>query len=259
MIIEPNKPKIVVSNLVKSFGEKEVLKGLDFQVEKGQSLVILGGSGSGKSVCIKLIASLMKPTSGSVKVDGQEVSQIDGKARDILMGKFGFLFQGGALFDSISVWENIAFRLIHSNKMDKKQAKEVAIEKLKSVGLGSKVADLYPSELSGGMQKRAALARAVAAKPEIIFFDEPTTGLDPIMADVINDLIIANSKKLGATTITITHDMKSARKIADKIAMLYDGKIIWFGDAKDIDNSGNEYVDQFINGRSSGPINFNIN
>lgn len=259
MIIEPNKPKIVVSNLVKNFGEKQVLKGLDFQVEKGQSLVILGGSGSGKSVCIKLIASLMDPTSGSVKVDGQEVSQSKGKARDILMGKFGFLFQGGALFDSISVWENIAFRLIHSNKMDKKQAKEIAIEKLKSVGLGAKVADLYPSELSGGMQKRAALARAVAAKPEIIFFDEPTTGLDPIMADVINDLIIANSKKLGATTITITHDMKSARKIADKIAMLYDGKIIWLGDAKDIDNSGNEYVDQFINGRSSGPINFNVN
>lgn len=259
MIIEPNKPKIVVSNLTKNFGEKEVLKGLDFEVQKGQSLVILGGSGSGKSVCIKLIASLMNPTSGSVKIDDHEVSQIKGKARDKLMGKFGFLFQGGALFDSISVWENIAFRLIHSNKMNKKQAKEVAIEKLKSVGLGAKVADLYPSELSGGMQKRAALARAVAAKPEIIFFDEPTTGLDPIMADVIDDLIIANSKKLGATTITITHDMKSARKIADKIAMLYDGKIIWFGDAKDIDNSKNEYVDQFINGRSTGPINFNIN
>ena len=248
--------KISVSNLVKNFGDKQVLSGIDFEVAKGQSLVILGGSGSGKSVCIKVIASLMNSTSGSVKIDGQETSKINGKARDQLMGKFGFLFQGGALFDSLPVWQNVAFRLLNSDKMDKKQAKEIAIEKLKSVGLGARVADLHPSELSGGMQKRAALARAVAAEPEIIFFDEPTTGLDPIMADVINDLIISNSKKLGATTITITHDMHSARRIADKIAMLYEGKIIWFGDVADIDNSGNEYLDQFINGRSSGPINF---
>ena len=253
-----SQPKIVVSNLVKSFGDKPVLKGIDFEVAKGQSLVILGGSGSGKSVCIKVIASLMKQTSGSIKIDGQEISQIQGSARDVLMGKFGFLFQGGALFDSLPVWENVAFRLLNSNKMPKKQAKEIAIEKLESVGLSSKVADLYPSELSGGMQKRAALARAVAAKPEIIFFDEPTTGLDPIMADVINDLIIKNSKELGATTISITHDMHSARRIADKIAMLYEGKIIWFGDVKDIDNSGNPYLDQFINGRSTGPINFSV-
>ncbi len=252
------EPKIAVSNLVKNFGDKQVLKGIDFEVAKGQSLVILGGSGSGKSVCIKVIASLMKQTSGSIKIDGQEISRIGGSERDLLMGKFGFLFQGGALFDSLPVWENVAFRLLHSNKMNKKQAKEIAIEKLQSVGLSSKVADLYPSELSGGMQKRAALARAVAAKPEIIFFDEPTTGLDPIMADVINDLIIKNSKELGATTISITHDMHSARRIADKIAMLYEGKIIWFGDVKDIDNSGNPYLDQFINGRSTGPINFSV-
>ncbi len=217
--------KISVSNLVKSFGEKQVLKGIDFEVARGQSLVILGGSGSGKSVCIKLIASLINPTSGSIKIDGQEIFNIKGHDRDVLMGKFGFLFQGGALFDSLPVWENIAFRLIQSNKMDKRQAKEIAIEKLKSVGLDARVADLFPSELSGGMQKRAALARAVAAKPEIIFFDEPTTGLDPIMADVINDLIISNSKKLGATTITITHDMHSARKIADKIAMLFEKRL----------------------------------
>lgn len=253
-----SQPKIVVSNLVKSFGDKPVLKGIDFEVSKGQSLVILGGSGSGKSVCIKVIASLMQQTSGSIKIDGQEISQIQGYARDVLMGKFGFLFQGGALFDSLPVWENVAFRLLNSNKMPKKQAKEIAIEKLESVGLNAKVADLYPSELSGGMQKRAALARAVAAKPEIIFFDEPTTGLDPIMADVINDLIIKNSKELGATTISITHDIHSARRIADKIAMLYEGKIIWFGDVKDIDNSGNPYLDQFINGRSTGPINFSV-
>ncbi len=258
MSIAAIQPKITVCNLVKSFGDKQVLKGIDFEVAKGQSLVILGGSGSGKSVCIKVIASLMKQTSGSIKIDGEEISQIEGAARDQLMGKFGFLFQGGALFDSLPIWENIAFRLLNSNKMNKKQAKEIAIEKLQSVGLGLKVADLYPSELSGGMQKRAALARAVAAKPEIIFFDEPTTGLDPIMADVINDLIIKNSKELGATTISITHDMHSARRIADKIAMLYEGKIIWFGDVKDIDNSGNPYVDQFINGRSTGPINFSV-
>jgi phospholipid/cholesterol/gamma-HCH transport system ATP-binding protein len=253
-----NQPKIIVSNLVKNFGDKQVLKGIDFEVNKGQSLVILGGSGSGKSVCIKVIASLMQKTSGSIKIDGEEVSQIKGKNRDDLMGKFGFLFQGGALFDSLPIWENVAFRLLNSNKMNKKQAKEIAIEKLRSVGLNPKVADLYPSELSGGMQKRASLARAVAAKPEIIFFDEPTTGLDPIMADVINDLIIKNSKELGATTISITHDMHSARRIADKIAMLYEGKIIWFGDVKDIDDSGNPYLDQFINGRSEGPINFSI-
>jgi len=248
--------KIIVQNLTKNFGDKQVLKDISFEVENGQSLVILGGSGSGKSICIKIIASLMRQTSGSIKIDGQEIANISGKARDQLMSKFGFLFQGGALFDSLPVWENIAFRLLHFDKMDKKQAKQIAIEKLKSVGLSAKVADLYPCELSGGMQKRAALARAVAAKPEIIFFDEPTTGLDPIMADVINDLIIANSKELGATTITITHDMHSARKIADKIAMIYDGKIIWFGDVKDIDNSGNPYLDQFINGRSTGPIDF---
>ncbi|MES2677311.1 MAG: ATP-binding cassette domain-containing protein [Pseudomonadota bacterium] len=252
------QPKIAISNLVKNFGDKQVLRGIDFEVVKGQSLVILGGSGSGKSVCIKVIASLMKQTSGSIKIDGQEISQISGANRDQLMSKFGFLFQGGALFDSLPVWENVAFRLLNSNKMPKKQAKEIAIEKLESVGLSAKVADLYPSELSGGMQKRAALARAVAAKPEIIFFDEPTTGLDPIMADVINDLIIKNSKELGATTISITHDMHSARRIADKIAMLYEGKIIWFGDVKDIDNSGNPYLDQFINGRSTGPINFSV-
>jgi phospholipid/cholesterol/gamma-HCH transport system ATP-binding protein len=253
-----SQPKIIVENLTKSFGNKQVLNGIDFEVAKGESLVILGGSGSGKSVCIKVIASLMQKTSGNIKIDGQEISQLRGDDRDELMSKFGFLFQGGALFDSLPVWENVAFRLLNANKMSKKQAREIAIEKLESVGLGSKVADLYPSELSGGMQKRAALARAVAAKPEIIFFDEPTTGLDPIMADVINDLIIKNSKELGATTISITHDMHSARRIADKIAMLYEGRIIWFGDVKDIDNSGNPYLDQFINGRSTGPINFSV-
>jgi phospholipid/cholesterol/gamma-HCH transport system ATP-binding protein len=248
--------KLVIKNLVKNFASKEVLRGINLSVNQGESLVILGGSGSGKSVLIKIIASLINPTSGSIKIDGQEVSNISSRNRDDLMEKFGFLFQGGALFDSLSIWENIAFRLIYQKKMNKKDAREIAIEKLKSVGLSEKTADLFPSELSGGMQKRASLARAIAANPEIIFFDEPTTGLDPIMADVINNLIIDNSKKLGATTITITHDMNSARKIADKVAMLYEGKIIWFGDVKDMDSSGNEYLDQFIHGRAQGPINF---
>ena len=250
--------KISITNLVKNFGSKAVLQGVNLEVQKGESLVILGGSGSGKSVLIKLIATLMQPTSGSIKIDGGEVSNISAFERDKLMGKFGFLFQGGALFDSLTIWENVAFRLTHAAKLNKNDAKEIALQKLKSVGLEERVMNLYPSELSGGMQKRAALARAVAAKPEIIFFDEPTTGLDPIMADVINDLIISNSKELGATTVTITHDMASAKKIADKIAMLYEGKIIWFGDVKDMYSSGNEYMDQFIHGKAQGPIRVGV-
>ncbi len=246
--------KIVVKDLHKNFGRKKVLQGIDLKVAKGESLVILGGSGSGKSVLIKSICSLMDPSSGSVKIDGKEVSESSSSDKDELMAKIGYLFQNGALFDSLPVWQNVAFRLMNSQGMSKKEAREVAIEKLALVGLDESVADLHPNELSGGMQKRAALARAIAAEPEIIFFDEPTTGLDPIMADVVNDLIVDNSKRLGATTITITHDMASAKKIADKVAMLYEGKIIWFGDKKDMYKSGNEYMDQFIHGRASGPI-----
>ncbi len=248
--------KIIVSNLKKNFGEKQVLNSIDLQVNKGESLVILGGSGSGKSVLIKIISGLIAPTSGSIIIDGDETTSISDSSRDKLMAKFGFLFQGGALFDSLPVWENVAFRLTNSQKITKKQAREIAIEKLRLVGLSEKTADLFPSELSGGMQKRASLARAIASNPEIIFFDEPTTGLDPIMADVINDLIIANSKQLGATTITITHDMNSARKIADKIAMLFEGRIVWCGNVKEMYSSGNTYLDQFIHGRADGPINF---
>lgn len=248
------KNKIEISNLIKNFSEKEVLKGVDLSVAEGESLVILGGSGSGKSVLIKTIALLIKASGGSIKIDDKEILNLSEKEKDFVMSKIGFLFQGGALFDSLPIWQNIAFRMIHQQKIDKKTAYRIAVEKLKMVGLEERVANLYPSELSGGMQKRASLARAIATNPEIIFFDEPTTGLDPIMADVINDLIIVNSKKLGATTISITHDMNSARKIADKIALLYQGKIIWFGSVKDIDSSGNPYLHQFINGKSEGPI-----
>ena len=250
--------KLTISNLTKNFGEKKVLNGVDLQVKKGESIVILGGSGSGKSVLIKTIASLIAPTSGSIKIDGKECATANEKERDLLMEKIGFLFQGGALFDSLPIWENVAFRLIHHKKINKKEAREIAIQKLRAVGLNEKVADLFPSELSGGMQKRASLARAIAVNPEIIFFDEPTTGLDPIMADVINDLIIKVSKEIGATAITITHDMQSARKIADKVAMLYEGKIIWTGDVKEMDSSNNAYVDQFIHGRAEGPIKFSF-
>lgn len=250
--------KVEITNLTKTFGEKEVLTGVNLSVKKGESLVILGGSGSGKSVLIKIISSLLDASSGSVKIDGQEINGIKGEARDKMMEKIGFLFQGGALFDSLPIWENVAFRLIHHKKINKKEAREIAIQKLRAVGLNEKVADLFPSELSGGMQKRASLARAIAVNPEIIFFDEPTTGLDPIMADVINDLIIKVSKEIGATAITITHDMQSARKIADKVAMLYEGKIIWTGDVKEMDSSNNAYVDQFIHGRAEGPIKFSF-
>jgi phospholipid/cholesterol/gamma-HCH transport system ATP-binding protein len=249
-------PKIIIENLYKNFGEKEVLSGINLQVDKGQSLVILGGSGSGKSVLIKIIATLIPPSSGSILIDGENVANISNSGRDKLMEKIGFLFQGGALFDSLTIWENIAFRLIYHKKLDKNQARKIALAKLNVVGLAQKTADLLPSELSGGMQKRVSLARAIASNPEIIFFDEPTTGLDPIMADVINDLIIQNCKELGATTITITHDMHSARKIADKVAMLYDGKIIWCDSIKKLDISENPFVDQFINGKARGPINF---
>lgn len=248
--------KISISNLKKEFGAKKVLCGVDLEVEKGESLVILGGSGSGKSLLIKAVCTLIDATAGSVEIDGHEVTNLSSRKKSDLMKKFGFLFQGGALFDSLPVWQNVAFRLLNFGGLTKVDAKKIAIEKLALVGLEKGVVDLYPSELSGGMQKRVALARAIAADPEIIFFDEPTTGLDPIMSDVVNDLIVYNSKKLGATTITITHDMASAKKIADKVAMLYGGKIVWHGDVKDMYHSGNEYLDQFIHGRAKGPINF---
>ena len=248
------KPKIELRNVTKAFGPKKVLQGVDLMVPEGSSMVIIGGSGTGKSVALKCVLGLLRPDSGSILIDGQETTGIDDQQRDELMTKFGMLFQGGALFDSLPVWHNIAFGLIHSKHIPKAEAKGMAIEKLEAVGLSPAVANLYPAELSGGMQKRVALARAIATKPEIIFFDEPTTGLDPIMADVINDLIVKCVKELGATAMTITHDMASARKIADHVAMIHHGKIIWTGPITDLDHSENPYVDQFIHGRASGPI-----
>lgn len=254
MSSETRTPKIEMTGVHKAFGDKHVLNGIDLTVNKGESMVIIGGSGTGKSVTLKCVLGLMKPDSGSIKIDGEEVTNMDQKSRDALMGKFGMLFQGGALFDSMKVWENIAFGLIQGKKMDKDEAREIAREKLIQVGLAPQTGDLFPAELSGGMQKRVSLARAIATNPEIIFFDEPTTGLDPIMADVINDLICECVKDLGATALTITHDMASARKIADQVAMIYEGKMIWDGAVGDLYDSGNSYVEQFIHGRADGPI-----
>ncbi len=251
-------PKLQLQDVRKTFGNNHVLRGINISVEKGKSLVVIGGSGTGKSVMIKSVLGIVTPDSGSITVDGQETTGLKGKERDALMRKFGMLFQGAALFDSLPVWENVAFGLMQGKGMSRKDAQDIAIEKLRAVGLPARVASLLPAELSGGMQKRVGLARAIAANPEIIFFDEPTTGLDPIMADVINDLIIETSKGLGATTLSITHDMHSARKIADDIAMIYKGEIIWQGKAADIDHSGNPYVDQFIKGSAEGPIKMEI-
>ncbi len=250
--------KIKITNLHKAFGRKVVLDGVDLEIKKGESLVVIGGSGTGKSVLIKCIQGILTPEQGSILVDDEEVVGVSEKEKEKLHAKMGMLFQGGALFDSLSVWENVAFGLLENKKMDKKNAKMEAIRVLRQVGLAPDVADLAPSELSGGMQKRVGLARAIATRPEIIFFDEPTTGLDPIMSDVINGLIIESVKGLGATALTITHDMASARKIADRIAMLYKGKIIWQGTVKELDKTNNEYVRQFINGSSEGPIKVEV-
>ena len=252
------EPKVELRGVKKRFGDKVVLDGLDLTLGRGESVVVIGGSGTGKSVMIKCVLGILKPDAGQIFVDGKEVTRLRGRARDEMLRKFGMLFQGAALFDSMTVWENVAFGLIQGRGMGRRQAREIAIDKLAKVGLGSEVALLSPSELSGGMQKRVGLARAIAADPEIIFFDEPTTGLDPIMADVINDLIIATVKDVGATTLSITHDMASARKIADRIAMLYRGKIIWQGPTAEIDRSGNPYVEQFIHGRAEGPIKMEV-
>jgi phospholipid/cholesterol/gamma-HCH transport system ATP-binding protein len=249
---------IELKNVVKSFGPKQVLRGLSVSVDKGRSLVVIGGSGTGKSVMLKCILGIIRPDAGEITVGGESCIGLSGRDRDAFLSRFGMLFQGAALFDSLSVWENVAFGLIQGRGMARGSARDIAIEKLSHVGLSADVGALYPAELSGGMQKRVALARAIAADPEIIFFDEPTTGLDPIMADVINNLIVDCVKRLGATTISITHDMASARKIADDIAMIHKGEIIWQGEANKVNSSGNAYVDQFIHGRAEGPIQMDV-
>ncbi|AEI94430.1 MULTISPECIES: ABC transporter ATP-binding protein [Roseobacter] len=236
----------------KSFGSNHVLRGIDLQIDKGSSMVIIGGSGTGKSIALKCILGLVTPDTGTIIVDGKDAATGD---RDAFLARFGMLFQGSALFDSLPVWQNVAFRLLRGSlKRPKDEARAIAIEKLRRVGLKPDVADRLPAELSGGMQKRVGLARAIAAEPEIIFFDEPTTGLDPIMSGVINDLIREIVVEMGATAMTITHDMTSVRAIADNIAMLHEGVIQWTGPVAQMDDSGDPYLTQFINGSAEGPI-----
>jgi phospholipid/cholesterol/gamma-HCH transport system ATP-binding protein len=246
--------RLTIRGLKKAFGPKQVLDGVDLSVAAGESLVIIGGSGTGKSVLLKCILGLLQPDAGSILLDGQELVGLKGRALEAARARFGMLFQGGALFDSLPVWRNVTFALTQGKLGGGKAMHARAVEVLAAVGLEPRVADLRPAELSGGMQKRVALARAIAANPEILFFDEPTTGLDPIRADVINALIRDQVTALGATALTITHDMASARKIADRVAMLHAGRIVWEGPVSALDSSGNAMVDQFVHGRAEGPI-----
>lgn len=258
MTTDTDTAKIEVRDLHKSFGPKHVLRGVDLKVTPGESLAVIGGSGTGKSVLIKNLIGLMEPDSGSIRIDGEEVVHMAPRERERVTRKFGMLFQGAALFDSLTVWENVAFGLMESQGMNRREARKLALEAMVQVGLDTDIADRSPAELSGGMQKRAGLARAIATRPEILFFDEPTTGLDPIMGSVIDDLIVRSVRELGATALTITHDMASARRIADNVAMIYEGRIVWHGPVADIDHSGNEMLDQFIHGRPDGPIQLRV-
>ncbi len=251
-------PKILMKGVVKRFGPKTVLDGLNLDVMPGESVVIIGGSGTGKSVTIKCLLGLLTPDEGEIKIDGQSVVGLSERKRERVNAKIGMLFQHAALFDSMPVWENVAFGLIQGKGMSRNAARDKAMEKLAQVGLGTEVANVWPAELSGGMRKRVGLARAIAIDPEIILFDEPTTGIDPIMGDIINKLIAKVTREIGATGITITHDMSSARAISDRVAMIYKGKVVWQGNTEAMDQTGNEYVDQFIHGRIEGPIKMEI-
>jgi len=249
-----HKPKIELHDVAKSFGGNAVLDGVTLSIPKGESVAIIGQSGSGKSVTLKCILGLIRPDRGSIKIDGEEAVGLRGRSLDRMRAKFGMLFQGSALFDSLPIWRNVTFALTQGQRSDGRHMRKIAEENLERVGLDARILDLRPNELSGGMQKRVALARAIAPRPEIIFFDEPTTGLDPIRADVINDLIVSLVDDLGVTALTITHDMASARKIAHRVAMLYQGRIVWKGPRDRLYDSGNPYVDQFVQGRAEGPI-----
>lgn len=254
--------KLELRGLEKAFGANRVLKGVDLRLEPSESLVVIGGSGVGKSVILKCVLGLLEPDCGHILIDGQEVTgSLKARDRARLRRKCAMLFQNAALFDSLPVWENVAFGLFAANRqlpraqhLSRAQAKDRALGKLAAVGLGPRVGELYPSELSGGMRKRVSLARTIATAPEIIFFDEPTTGLDPISGDVINNLIVQCVRDLGATALSITHDMTSARRIANRIAMIHDGRIIWHGRVDDLDHTDNPYVEQFTKGLAEGPI-----
>lgn len=243
-------PLIELRNLCKSFGKQQVLNDLHLDVFKNESLVILGRSGVGKSVLIKCLVGLIQPDSGSIRLEGNEISSLSEEERSQLMSKFGFLFQGGALFDSMPVWKNIAFFALHNKKVSVDEARDIAADKLLKVGLGLEILDRYPQELSGGMQKRVAFARTIAHNPEILLFDEPTTGLDPTMARTINELIVRIRKTMHATMITITHDLNSTHLIGTRVALLHQGKIAWTGPIKELDRSHNRTVEHFIRGEA---------
>jgi len=247
-------PKLHLSGLRKAFGPKQVLDGVNLSVARGSSMVILGGSGSGKSVTIKCVLGLIEPDAGSIEVDGRDLSAMSRRDRAAVLDRTGMLFQNGALFDSLPVWENVCFKLLAQRRIARRAARDKAAEVLALVGLAPEVGDLSPAELSGGMQKRVGLARAIAAEPDLLFFDEPTTGLDPIMGAVIDGLIVDVVKRLGATAVSITHDMASARRIGDQAAMIHKGRIVWSGDAKALGHTGNAMVDQFARGEREGPI-----
>jgi phospholipid/cholesterol/gamma-HCH transport system ATP-binding protein len=251
-------PKIRIRGLTKAFGEKQVLAGVDLDVAPGTSMVVIGGSGTGKSVLLKCILGLIVPDAGTIEIDGRDILAMDRASREALGARIGMLFQNGALFDSLSVWENVAFGLLAQRKIERSAARVRAGEILAQVGLAASVGDLSPAELSGGMQKRVGLARAIAAQPDMLFFDEPTTGLDPIMGAVIDGLIVDCVKRLGSTAIAITHDMASAHRIADRVAMLYQGRIVWEGAADRLMASDNAVVDQFTHGRREGPIQMEL-
>lgn len=251
---ETATPKLKIAGLSKSFGANRALVDIDLEVGAGESLVLIGGSGSGKTLLLKCILGLLPPDRGSVLLDGQETAKLSGNERMRFLDRFGMLFQQSALFDSLPVWQNVAFKLLQDHKVSRAQARDIAVDKLSHVGMGPEVADLFPAELSGGMQKRVGLARAIAADPEIVFLDEPTAGLDPIMSNIINDLVIENVKELGATAVSITSDLVSARRISDHIAMLHEGRLVWTGPTAEVDSADNDYVDQFINKRTTGPI-----
>ncbi len=258
MTAPTSPPKIQIRDLHVAFGSNRVLQGVNLDIAAGDSLVVIGGSGSGKSVLLKCILGLLHPQAGSIRIDGEEVIGLRGDDLEAMRRKIGMLFQSAALFDSLTVWENVAFGLMQGEKMPRQQAKQVAVKRLTDVGLKPHVAELMPAELSGGMKKRVGLARAIATEPEIIFFDEPTTGLDPIMGAMIDKLIVQVTRAAGATGLTITHDMASARRISNRMAMLFEGQIIWDGATDQVDESGNPYVEQFIHGRAEGPIEMKI-
>ena len=251
-------PKIRLRNLRKSFGEKLVLDGIDLDIMPGTSMVVIGGSGSGKSVLLKCILGLLEPDAGSIEIDGTDILRLPRREQEATRSRIGMLFQNGALFDSLPVWENVVFGLLAQRRLRRSDGRDRAAEFLAQVGLAASVGDLYPAELSGGMQKRVALARAIAARPDIMFFDEPTTGLDPIMGAVIDGLVVDCVKQLGSTAVAITHDMASARRIGDAAAMIHRGRIVWSGPAAELMDSGNPVVDQFTHGRREGPIQMEL-